>query len=977
MVLALVAACDCDGGGDPLTANRAKIRVTPEAVSFGPVVVGASRAAPILIRNDGTWPLKLQSVVLDAAAGSGLRLEPNLAATSLAPSEQQTITVHLEPSGSAAVSGSVTIHSDDPERPIVRVPITAEGRRGPALDVCVTWNGATRCDLDAVDLGRVPDGATVTATITIASVGTDAVEVTAAGLRAPVPPTFSADTVPLGVLAPGDRRSIAVRYTARQDSLREAHFDVGSTDPAAATRTVRFTAAVARPALCLEPASLEFGSVAIGAAKTDVIRVKSCGEDDVSFTAATIGGGGAFTVVNPPSGVVLPKSGDVAYELSIRYAPTAAGPHVGTLTASSPLGSASAPLSGTTGGCDLAVSPRQLGLQAEPPFSATESVVVENVGGGDCTVTAVELVAGSSPDLSVAALALPLRLAPGGSELVPITFAPADFFDAEGTLVVRSDDPDEPEIDIYIEGFTSPPQGCQLQIDPRQVRFGVVPSGQRRVQGVSVENIGDADCTLTSAVLAPPQASLTVDASTAIGTIGAFEARIIAVTFAPTTVGRVASTLELDPGLGQTMIAVPVSGVAGAPSICVEPAALDFGPTQVRATRDIIVRACGTQPITVTALDWTTADPELVLSPPPSLPFTLAPGAVQAVTVVYQPADADGDTAVLTVRSNDPAAPAIDVRATGGPEIVPAAAGRFLYYWQIDNDGDIVRMPLQGQPVAEPYWGPRTGKECSGCHNLSPDGRYVAITEIGSGSSPALTFVDTRTDTAARTPNGVESAFFMSWNPDVATNPPYQYVYASQGDLHIASLYTGYIAPLAGADDPNYEETMPSWGPNGRIAFVRGADTVAGGMGLGGETDVLLVDEAGGIPAALAGASANLAANYYPAFSPNGRWIAITQSVSAESTISAGDAQLRLVAADGSGLVLPLSRANGTDGATSYATWAVDGSHLSFGSDRAGGQGGWDIYLAPIDPATGSDAAATAVPGANGPGFEHAAQWSP
>ena len=85
---------------------------------------------------------------------------------------------------------------------------------------------------------------------------------------------------------------------------------------------------------------------------------------------------------------------------------------------------------------------------------------------------------------------------------------------------------------------------------------------------------------------------------------------------------------------------------------------------------------------------------------------------------------------------------------------------------------------------------------------------------------------------------------------------------------------------------------------------------------------------------------------------------------------------MRLVKTDGSGEVQTLDLLNGTNGATSFPTWSVDGTHLSVSSNRTGGSGDWDIYIAPVDPVTGEDQAAIEMSGANTAGFEHAAQWS-
>jgi hypothetical protein len=553
---------------------------------------------------------------------------------------------------------------------------------------------------------------------------------------------------------------------------------------------------------------------------------------------------------------------------------------------------------------------------------------------------------------------------------------------AMGQVVISSDDANEPEIKVdLLTKDMSLMEECNLEAIPTILTFGAVLPGQSRIQGLEIGNTGIQDCQIQDvSFTAMSNSDFSLDNAAILGTLMSWEAKSVPVTYQPTGSGTARGTIEIvvaNPNVAT--VSIPVTGVSDSVGLCVQPRHVAFGDTQTAATQSFQIYACGTRAITVTALDWTTADSEMRIANPPTLPFTLNSGERQDISVQYTPTDNAGDTGIITIRSSDTLSPNIDVTVTGGREIVPASAGRYLYYWQITMEGDIVRMPLQGNLQSEPYWGPRTGKPCAGCHNLSPDGRYLAMSILGNvaAMNPGLTIVDTETNQTALTPNGVSDAMYMAWNPDVETNPPYQYVYSEFGDLHLASLYAGYIGPLQGANDPNIDESMPAWGPNGQIAFVKASNAQAGGIGFGGPVDLFLIPEAGGTPQALVGASGNSGANYYPAFSPNGEWIAYTYSASALGTISALDAQLRLVRADNSGQMQLLTQANGNDGASSYPTWAKDGSHLSFSSNRQGGQGSWDLYIAPIDPTTGLDGPAVNIREANTVYFEHAAQWSP
>ena len=130
--------------------------------------------------------------------------------------------------------------------------------------------------------------------------------------------------------------------------------------------------------------------------------------------------------------------------------------------------------------------------------------------------------------------------------------------------------------------------------------------------------------------------------------------------------------------------------------------------------------------------------------------------------------------------------------------------------------------------------------------------------------------------------------------------------------VHVASVNDGYIGELQGANDPAFGSKMASWGSNGMIAFARGQP--GGGWGFFGPADIMMVDEAGGVPVQLNGASGTASAHYYPAYHPDGAWIAFTESLSAQGTISAQDATVQMVATDQSGTVLTLSTLNCTAG---------------------------------------------------------------
>jgi Tol biopolymer transport system component len=319
--------------------------------------------------------------------------------------------------------------------------------------------------------------------------------------------------------------------------------------------------------------------------------------------------------------------------------------------------------------------------------------------------------------------------------------------------------------------------------------------------------------------------------------------------------------------------------------------------------------------------------------------------------------------------------PVIDVDVTGGPEIVPPAAGRFLYYWDVGGagSGTIMRLPLQGvtNPVA--YW--NGNGMCVGCHSVSPDGRYLAVVNSGSFT---LAIVDTMSNQLVTVPGNLNSqnTVMVAWRPDVNAAPPYQFAYDDGQIIRVASVMGGPIGTLAGADIANVAQKHPAWGPNGKIAFVRGTNNTF--LGFSGSSDIMLIDENGGMAQPLVGASGTGGLNYYPAFSPNGEWIAYTISHGGGNmgTYAAQDAEIRVVASNQSGTVLNPPMLNSPGFPSSFPTWSHDGQFLSFSSERTGGLGSWDIWFVAFDPVTGNMGMPMDLMPANTSGFEHLAQWS-
>lgn len=610
-------------------------------------------------------------------------------------------------------------------------------------------------------------------------------------------------------------------------------------------------------------------------------------------------------------------------------------------------------------------------------------VTVSNAGSGRLSVTATQEGAeafGWSVDA--------VELKPGEARPLQVDFRPTTAGTFDGRLTFRSD---EGTKIVTLAGAAHPvaadwrpgpaPAGAPTCTeDGDGAAFGSVPVGAELVRTVRFENRGEVPFAVAEASILGNDAFALVQPVPASELLPT-EALEVAIRFLPKVAGAASARLQfrLVSGPPQELLLCGV-GVGAVveertPKLCVEPDVLNFGRAEAPVEQRLQVVSCGDAPLTVTAVEWAETNATMRLLSPLGAPRQLQPGERMALLVRFAPEAEREERAQLRIYSDDPDTPERDVLVAGGG-VVPREAGRFLYFWRIDNTnngGDILRAPLQGQSIIRQVYGSSSDQVCSGCHQASPDGRFVGFVEHRGGNRFQFQVIEAESQRRVAVDFLPETMFF-SWNPDPNTEPPYQYAYDQGGDIHIASLRDGYIGKLAGADDPSVIETMPSWGPD-KIAFVRGRTASAQVTGLVGPTDIYLASPQGGEVTPVPGASQHGQASYYPAISPNGRWLAYTHSASARRTAGAPDARIRVVDLDRRGSVDDLPALN--QGASSFPTWSLDGRYLSFSSDRGQVQDfDWDIFVAGFDPLTGQAHAAEPLLGANTSQFEHAAVWS-
>jgi hypothetical protein len=975
LTILIFSGCECGGEGE-LTRLQGDLGAEPSPLIFDTVPLGISATATVALFNHGEAPIEVSALRLEGDGPSDFALEGAPSDLVLQASERVEVTVRYTPTASGAREAALQVESNDKDTPTLRVPILATRRQGPVLLVCIESQEvplARRCarDLD-LDFGAVPLGEYREAIVELRSEGTEPVSIEGLGLSIGSHPGFTLTATASGTLAPGEFARVPVRFAANAVGEAAGSIEVSS---AAGPRTIALTARGVQAALCVTPQLLHLVAESVQEAGTGTVSVSNCGDVDLSLTDITVlGGDGAFSVSNPPTRPLplAPVAGS-RLQFGLRYAPQDSQQREARVRFTSDAGVAVVTVRGNVATCLLTVTPDRMSFRISD--STQQPLVIANQGTGDCLIRSISIVGNDeyvSFWLFFADPAPDQVLAPGQRLELPVAVQrinspPAVWHRSAVRIVHGQTAPETIEVPLIIEPPVVGP--CDVSADPGSIQFGAQAAGTERMLAVALGpkiSSNPMICNITGVELLPGSDPAFTLVPPALGELRTPHRVFAQVRFRPTVAaGAVTATIRLRHDGPAGFVDVPVSGFADGPALCVTPTSIDLGATQAESEANVELVACGSRTVSITGLDWRVADAELSLEDAPALPLALAPGERRSVTLRYRPTDEAGDIAILEVRSDDPARPRVEVRFTGGPSIVTPEAGRFLYLLGGNREtgalllGTLRRMALQGNLGVETYPQRPAGSPCVGCHSISPDGRYLAFVEegtrLGKPGWRDLRVRDTQDGSELVFPTTIDLAP-PSWRPDVNTDPPYQFVYPAKDDtLVIAGLFHGNLGPVAGTGVSGPDD-MPSWGPDGTIAFVR-------------NRRLHTIPEGGGAAVELPVPPDDGVSHVFPAYSGDGRWIAYSSGPSIDRR------RVEVVAADGSGRGLLLPEINGPGITSSHPHWSPDGRFLSYSSQRPDGAGDWDVYFVTFDSASGAVGPVTAVPGLNDSGLQFNAQW--
>jgi hypothetical protein len=228
-MLLLLAACsenELNKIDDPVpdTAGEGApdIAVTPGAVAFDAIDVGASASATVTISNAGDAALHLSDIRLEAG---GWDLSFTAVSSPIVPPGSSVDTVVTwTPSAGGPLDDALWIESDDPDTARVTVPITGIAPYGEILVEPAFY-----------DFGTLEVGMGATTTVTVSNIGDGPLTIddwsyTATDADMQVVDPGALASLP-AVLAPGEATTLLVAYTPSGAGGDEGSLSIDSDDP--------------------------------------------------------------------------------------------------------------------------------------------------------------------------------------------------------------------------------------------------------------------------------------------------------------------------------------------------------------------------------------------------------------------------------------------------------------------------------------------------------------------------------------------------------------------------------------------------------------------------------------------------------------------------------------------------------------------------------------------------------------------------
>ena len=524
-------------------------------INFGNVRTGTGKMDSVTITNTGTTSLNISGVTSSNAVFTAT---PLLGA--IAPGASQKFYITFSPIVDGLQAGLI-IFTDDAAKPRDTIFVTGTGI-SPQFSSSV----------QSLDFGNVRIGTSRVMSVTVTNTGTDNLIITGAtstnGLFGVTPLT--------GTIAPGATQLFFISFSPLSNGTQSGTITFQH-NAANATDMIAVTGTGVSPMFVANVQRLDFGNVSVGASKSLTVVVTNVGTSDLAIIG--VSSSNPYFTISPSTGNLPPSSSQT---FTVTFAPLVTGFQTGSITFNHNALNASDAIAVTGTGVlsSIAISSQNLDFgNVRTGTTKTLPVTVTNTGSGDLTISNI-----TSSNAVFTFTPNGIILTPGMSQVYNVTFAPLVDGLQTGNLAITHNASPTPSI-ITLRGVGVTPK---LSFGQQNLDFGNVVIATTKQLSVMITNAGTGDLNITSIV--PNDTHYTVTPTT--GTILQGASQEFFVTFAPTVIGRVTSTITFNSTAGVSTLNVTGNGIDSMRVITIKAAReLPIGTSFI--TEGVVTRTLG------------------------------------------------------------------------------------------------------------------------------------------------------------------------------------------------------------------------------------------------------------------------------------------------------------------------------------------------------------------------------------------------
>ena len=311
------------------------------------------------------------------------------------------------------------------------------------------------------------------------------------------------------------------------------------------------------------------------------------------------------------------------------------------------------------------------------PVSPSRSVTITNNGAGVLAISAIAVFGSNAAEFTILNDSGETSLAPSASRTLDVEFNPS----AAGTRIagirILSDDADEAQLDIPIEAIGLNPQVSVVPMTTLSLGTVAIDAGSSSPVAAVITNTGESNLTISSVSIAGTNAAeFTIAADTAETVLTQNMSRTVNIAFDPAATGQRTANLQIatddfdNPTVSISLTGEGVASNVVVPSIQVTPNTVDYPDAQdinnkTAILKTVAITNTGNGDLAINSIELTGPNRDAFVITTDSGESVLAPMEARTIVLNFSPNVTGNLSATLTITSNDPDSPTIQVPITG------------------------------------------------------------------------------------------------------------------------------------------------------------------------------------------------------------------------------------------------------------------------------------------------------------------------